>query len=372
MGTTLTGTTPQDTYDSLIKVGDNGPISGTAKVLSDGLGNDLPIAVSTSNVGIGTTSPNLSGSARALTINTANAADYPAFELASGGTLGFYINGNNSENIISSQGARPLNIYTNGNERLRITSAGNVGIGTSSPASKLYIVDNSPLVVGSSSGSISVTEETGTTSIGQGGGIFLGIPASSGSFLSTFIKASRESTDGSNSSAALLFGTRVSGGANTERMRITSDGYLRLATGGIQFNGDTAAANALDDYEEGTWTPAFGTGGDTTGMVYATQLGEYTKIGNLVNIRIAITLTTLGGAAGNAYIYNLPFTNGSSVSVIGSASIFNATALMDNVTFLIDGSANYISLLKNNSISGITKADLTNTTVIFFNASYRV
>jgi hypothetical protein len=24
-------------------------------------------------------------------------------------------------------------------------------------------------------------------------------------------------------------------------------------TGGIQFNGDTAAANALDDYEEGTW-----------------------------------------------------------------------------------------------------------------------
>jgi hypothetical protein len=34
MGTTLTGTTPQDTYDSLIKVGDNGPIDGTLKRLS--------------------------------------------------------------------------------------------------------------------------------------------------------------------------------------------------------------------------------------------------------------------------------------------------------------------------------------------------
>lgn len=55
MGTSLTGTKPKDTYDSLIKVGDNGPISGTVKTLSDGLGNDLPIAVSTSNVGIGTT-----------------------------------------------------------------------------------------------------------------------------------------------------------------------------------------------------------------------------------------------------------------------------------------------------------------------------
>jgi hypothetical protein len=48
----------------------------------------------------------------------------------------------------------------------------------------------------------------------------------------------------------LVFGT-----SNTERMRVTSDGYLRLAGGGIQFNGDTAAANALDDYEEGTFTP---------------------------------------------------------------------------------------------------------------------
>jgi hypothetical protein len=78
MGTTLTGTTPQDTYDSLIKVTDNGPLSGTLKALSDGLGNDSTLSLSTSaasiagtlavatgtnlatasgNVGIGTSSP---------------------------------------------------------------------------------------------------------------------------------------------------------------------------------------------------------------------------------------------------------------------------------------------------------------------------
>jgi hypothetical protein len=51
MGTTLTGTTPQDTYDSLIKVTDNGPLSGTAKYLSDGLGNDSALALSTGNIG---------------------------------------------------------------------------------------------------------------------------------------------------------------------------------------------------------------------------------------------------------------------------------------------------------------------------------
>jgi hypothetical protein len=57
MGTTLTGTTPATTYDSLIKVTDNGPLSGTAKYLSDGLGNDSALAVSTTAVGIGTSSP---------------------------------------------------------------------------------------------------------------------------------------------------------------------------------------------------------------------------------------------------------------------------------------------------------------------------
>jgi hypothetical protein len=53
MGTTLTGTEIKDTYDSLIKVTDNGPISGTAKYLSDGLGNDSVLALSTTALGIG-------------------------------------------------------------------------------------------------------------------------------------------------------------------------------------------------------------------------------------------------------------------------------------------------------------------------------
>ena len=37
-------------------------------------------------------------------------------------------------------------------------------------------------------------------------------------------------------------------GSNSERLRI-------LSGGGITFNGDSASANALNDYEEGTYTP---------------------------------------------------------------------------------------------------------------------
>ena len=58
MGTSLTGTKPKDTYDSLIKVTDNGPLDPTTgKYLSDGLGNDSPLALSQAAVGIGTSAP---------------------------------------------------------------------------------------------------------------------------------------------------------------------------------------------------------------------------------------------------------------------------------------------------------------------------
>jgi len=70
----------------------------------------------------------------------------------------------------------------------------------------------------------------------------------------------------------------------------TNDGNERmrmLAAGGLTFNGDTAAANALDDYEEGTWTPVIA---GTTGNHTISGTSNYTKIGRLVTV--------------NSYIYN--------------------------------------------------------------------
>jgi hypothetical protein len=53
MGTSLFGTTPQDTYDSLIKVTDNGPLTTVhSKSLSDGLGNDSTLSLSTTAASI--------------------------------------------------------------------------------------------------------------------------------------------------------------------------------------------------------------------------------------------------------------------------------------------------------------------------------
>ena len=50
MGNTLTGLTPATTYDALIKVGDNEPLTASLKVLSDGVGTNLPMEASTTAI----------------------------------------------------------------------------------------------------------------------------------------------------------------------------------------------------------------------------------------------------------------------------------------------------------------------------------
>ena len=75
-------------------------------------------------------------------------------------------------------------------------------------------------------------------------------------------------------------------------------------SGGVYLGG-TGADNKLDDYEEGTWTPAQGfavAGTSSFGVVTAT----YTKIGRLVTI-IFYTTITKGTASGSYSLSGLPF-----------------------------------------------------------------
>jgi hypothetical protein len=74
MGISLNGLTPAGTYPGLIKTGDNTAISGTPKVLSDGNGNDLPMAVSTTGVNL-TGSPTVNSVAIANTTQVAAKQD---------------------------------------------------------------------------------------------------------------------------------------------------------------------------------------------------------------------------------------------------------------------------------------------------------
>ena len=109
----------------------------------------------------------------------------------------------------------------------------------------------------------------------------------------------------------LVFSTTADGAAGppTERLRITSTGQVRLAGAGITFNGDTATANELDDYEEGTWTPVYtGLTGSIGATAYAQQAGTYTKIGRQVTATMRVALSSKGSWTGTVVFTGLPFT----------------------------------------------------------------
>jgi len=86
----------------------------------------------------------------------------------------------------------------------------------------------------------------------------------------------------------------------TKRFRFDSDG--------LKFGSDTAAANALDDYEEGTFTPT-ARGNNTNSSPLIEGTGKYTKIGRLVQITLSFSAENGSYLPGGEYIqiHGLPF-----------------------------------------------------------------
>jgi hypothetical protein len=103
----------------------------------------------------------------------------------------------------------------------------------------------------------------------------------------------------------------------TEELRI-------LSGGGITFNGDTAAANALDDYEEGTWTVNVYDAASGGNVSATTATGYYTKIGRCVSCLFAsiLNINTTGMTAGNLVYVSLPFVSSFATSALPGGTLF--------------------------------------------------
>ena len=120
---------------------------------------------------------------------------------------------------------------------------------------------------------------------------------------------------------------------------VTNTKILMIDDDGIKFGNDTAAANALDDYEEGTWTPTVnGTNSNLTHRV-----SRYTKIGNLVSLQVEFY--TSGGnfsTGANMNLGNLPFAGPATpMHVVGSASYMNSAYGMTLMTNYLNSSSQW-------------------------------
>ena len=116
-----------------------------------------------------------------------------------------------------------------------------------------------------------------------------------------------------------------------ERLDLT-DTLIDVLTGaklrtvdGLLFGSDTAAANTLDDYEEGTWTGTISDGVNDATMSASTC--TYTKIGRHVFICGQIASSSLGSVSGNIRITGLPFTCANGNQYSSTINVGYATGL---------------------------------------------
>jgi hypothetical protein len=168
---------------------------GTESARFDSSGNLLVGTTSSTFADGSGASISRSGATAALQVNRSDAGTAGSISLISG----------SSANGLFGAGAKPLILFTDSTERMRIDSAGNVGIGTSSPATKLNV--------------------EGTLRINRSGVAvqYLNLYATSGvGFIDSI-----DSGSGTNQPIAFRNGNNST---TVERMRITSDGKVGIAT----------------------------------------------------------------------------------------------------------------------------------------------
>jgi len=155
------------------------------------------------------------------------------------------------------------------------------------------------------------------------------------------------------------------------KLEVNGDIHLTSAGDGIGF-GSTAAANLLDDYEEGTWTPDFqgstgSAGTSATNVVYAV----YTKIGNIVHVSTYSQWTNIGSWTGDLRLTGLPFTAGTTIHsnmAISSAYNINPTT----VVAVVESNGTHMEFMENNTTSELAVTDCTATCYFRVSGSYFV
>jgi hypothetical protein len=283
-------------------------------------------------VGIGTTSPS-----NELHIASASNSIGPLVRFQNTGTTspatGYVGLDNNNVFISADSGGGIVSFRTGGgSEKARIDPFGRLLVGTSTARGNFYNstvsagfqlegtgTNRRAAVIGDDFEGVLILASQKSGAVGGNTVLASGDPIGAVTFQGSdgteFVEAASitayvDGTPGANDMPGrLVFSTTADGASSpTEVMRLTSDNYLRMAsgTGGIQFGGDTAAANALDDYEEGTWTPVLSDG--TNNATASSAIGHFTKIGNTVSIRCYLLTSSLGSVTGNIRITGLPFT----------------------------------------------------------------
>ena len=240
-------------------------------------------------------------------------------------------NPNGNANIIFKSG--------NASEVARFDSGGLLGIGVTNPSSYDSYA-NQLVVSGSSHAGMTIRGNYANT-----GNIYFADGTSGGEKYDGFVSYSYPT-------ARLALGT-----GGTTRVRVTNDGLC--------FGSDTAANNAIDDFEKGSWTPRIGPDGNNS--VYESGEGTYTKIGDKVTCYYAFrnkNPNSFGSAV--VRVWNLPY-NIRHAANHNSAHDYGTCEMLYNITFNHNGHTFFYTENNNSEIIGLESR--TGTTWVNWNTS---
>ena len=245
---------------------------------------------------------------------------------------------------------------------MTMTSAGRIGIGTTSPSNLLHVKNDT-------TSSNYITAEN--TTAGNAG---VRLKNNQGDYA---IFANDD----------LIFYDLEN---DAERLHISSAGKLVLPTGspGIQFGAtDNPAASGgidissqtLDDYEEGTWTPVIKSGNNTISYTGGTQYFTYIKIGNKVTLSFNLSAATTSGTIGGPFtMEGIPFLAVANSRNLGSLCNFYGSGLRAThwPAFIhIDATNNfdiYYKTASNSNYDRDTVAEVGSNTYMMWTATYFV
>jgi hypothetical protein len=383
---------------------------------------------SSGNVGIGNDSPSsfnyLSTSPHLVVGGGSSDAGVTYYSSTNGyGRLAFADGTNTTEQyrglIQFYHGDNSMQFYTGSDERMRISSAGNVGIGRTDPQAKLHLQDtgdvhiqftdegNIAARVGANGNAMvfGVDGANGTTErmrIDSSGNLLVGTTATDTAAVGFRYRSSLDAISSvADGGISAYFGRRTSDGdivAFRKNDAIVgsigaSSGYTKITSGdgtngsGLQFGdskiypveansvvtdnavdfgdsnyrfkdlylsggvylGGTGAANKLDDYEEGTFTPFLDASSTDPSLSYSTQVGAYEKIGALVHASFFINVSAVNSqGSGTLRIAGLPFNASSNVNASEVPAV-----LLQTEPFNAGDGAGYQQYARTNSNSNV-------------------
>ena len=224
--------------------------------------------------------------------------------------------GASADTVTVNHGDNDIDFLVNsddGTQLIRTDAENNrVGIGTEAPATMLH-VQGDTCVTGNIIGALSTAAQTNITSLG------------------TLTALTVDSI--------CLDGTTIGHTSDTDLMTL-SDGAMAIAgniTGATAicttnlnassvYIGGTTSANQLDNYVEGTFTPAYTAGSGS--ITLSTAEGYYTRIGNLIYVTIKIIASSISSPSGTLVISGLPVTSANNTGGEGIGAVVHKNLII--------------------------------------------